>query len=275
MVESLMHEKTISALVINLDHCIERMRFQEKQLHALNIDFERLPAIAVTDIDPSFYEQHANDWERKLRPTEVACFLSHLNAWKKVAELQKPYLILEDDALLAVHCRKLLSDLAENPLRANIVTLEARGRKKLLDRSANEINDFFQAVRLYQDRTGAAGYVLFPSGAEKLLESFRKKGMALADAFIANNHQLISWQIEPAACIQLDMCRHYDISERMAVASTIATTVADKPKADSRKQYFCFKIRRLLMQLKVGRRFFSRIHAASRRSVLVNKDFFD
>lgn len=269
------HEKKISALVINLSHCLQRMRFQKKQLNALNIGFERLPATAVTDIEPSFYERYANDWERKLRPTEVACFLSHLNAWKKVAELQKPHLILEDDALLAVHCSKLLSDLAENPLRADIVTLEARGRMKLLDRSVSEINDFFRAVRLYQDRTGAAGYVLFPSGAEKLLDCFRKKGMALADAFIANNHQLVSWQIEPAACIQLDMCRYYGISERMPVASTIATTVADKPKAESRKQYFCFKIRRLLMQIKVGWRFFSRIHVASRRSVLVNKVFFD
>lgn len=265
----------ITALVINLARSTERMAFQENQLIRLGIAFERIAATSTSDIPQVIYEQHANDWERKMRPTEVACFMSHLNAWKHVVESQKAHLILEDDALLANNCAELLTELHTNPLQADVVTLEVRARKKLVSKKQYNLTSEYHALRLYQDRTGAASYILYPAGAQKLLNAFDKNGMALADAFIANNYNLLSYQVEPAACIQLDMCEHYGIPSRMQMTSTIATTVADKPVANNNADERAFKWRRLMSQLKMAVRFLSTCIKAKRRPVSINHASFN
>jgi glycosyl transferase family 25 len=58
--------------------------------------------------------------------------------------------------------------------------------------------------RLYQDRAGAAGYILWPQGAKKLLQCEQKKGIALADAHITDCHNIKAYQVEPTPIIQLD-----------------------------------------------------------------------
>ena len=67
-------------------------------------------------------------------------------------------------------------------------------------------------LRLYQDRTGAAGYILWPSGANKLIQLEKNSGIGLADAHITACHALKAYQVEPSPIIQLDQCKDYGIS---------------------------------------------------------------
>ena len=67
-----------------------------------------LKAVSLEDINQAEYEKISQDWERPLRRAEVACFLSHLKAWKEVATLNEPVLILEDDALLTNKTAEIL-----------------------------------------------------------------------------------------------------------------------------------------------------------------------
>lgn len=283
MVDKLMHSPKqpaikhapIGALVINLASSPERMAFQKQQLTNQGIYFKRIEATSTQDFGAATYEQYAGNWERKLRPTEVACFLSHLSAWQAVLDNNQPHLILEDDALLAHNFADLLASAqAQAPAETDLITFEVRARKKLLANANIKLNADYALHRLYQDRTGAAGYLLYPSGAKKLMASYAKQGMALADAFIANNYKLNSCQVVPAAIIQLDMCAHYGVPEIMPMRSTIATTVADKPKAQSAWLALKFKWRRWLAQLKMGLRFLSVLGCAKRREVGVNAYLF-
>ncbi len=107
-----------------------------------------------------------------MRESEVACLKSHQSAWQIVTKHKEPVLILEDDALLSNKTPKLLIALTQTQ-SIDHVTLEVRSRKKLLAKSAIALSPSMNLVRLYQDRTGAAAYVLWPKGAEILLERSR------------------------------------------------------------------------------------------------------
>ena len=138
----------ISALVINLNRSVERLAFQRRQLAELGIPMQRLAAVNAEDLGGCDYEALANGWERKMRPAEVACFLSHKAAWQRVADDGQAYLILEDDALLSRQTAELLRVLSAHDREIDYVTLEARNRKKLLGKHPIDLMAGCQLYRL-------------------------------------------------------------------------------------------------------------------------------
>lgn len=265
---------SIPALVINLARSADRLAFQQLQLAALGIHMERMAATSTDKIDEVQYESLANGWERKLRPAEVACFLSHLKAWHHVADTNQPWLILEDDALLSREVPGLLAALSSNSQQIDLVTLETRGRKKLIDKRAHPAGARFKLHRLYQDRTGAAAYVLYPSGARKLLQKARSHSPGLADAFISSHYGLRAWQVVPAAAIQLDQCATYSLPFGNPFASTITPPGSERPAGCSIFQRMGFKARRLGAQLKMGLRQISVSRNADRVLVTIDPTDF-
>ena len=132
---------SIDALVINLDTAEARWDFQQRQLQHLGIAYQRLVATSTQSLDSLTYEQWANDWQRKLRKTEVACFLSHYRAWQIVSDTGRPWLILEDDALLCERLPQVLDSIdiylqagLSDSLALDHISFETRGRKKLFSR---------------------------------------------------------------------------------------------------------------------------------------------
>ena len=193
----------MNILVISLPSAKERRNFQQKQLSKLGLDFKFLDATSTNDISKSTYRQHYQDWQRPLKETEVACYYSHRHAWDNVIQSNQPALILEDDALLSKCVSELLKDLYSRR-DVDLINFENRGRKKFVSRSGEFITCNSKLLRLYQDRTGAAGYILWPSGAKKLIQCEEKNGIALADAHITACNNLIAYQVEPSPIIQLD-----------------------------------------------------------------------
>lgn len=265
---------SIPALVINLGRSADRLAFQKTQLAALGIPMQRLAAISTDQVDAVHYESLANGWERKLRPAELACFLSHLEAWHHVSDLNQPWLILEDDALLSCEVPGLLAALSENSQQIDLVTLETRSRKKLIDKRAHRAGARFNLHRLYQDRTGAAAYVLYPSGARKLLQKTQTHAPGLADAFISSHYGLSAWQTVPAAAIQLDQCAAYGLPFGNPFSSTITPSGSERPEVCSFFQRMVFKARRLGSQLKMGLRQLSVIGSADRVLVMIDPNDF-
>lgn len=268
------HANLIPALVINLEHCTDRLAFQQAQLAAMQIPMQRLSAVGTDNLDQIRYEMLANGWERKLRPAEVACFLSHQLAWQYVAASNQAMLILEDDALLSQHAPELLAALAANPQQADLITLETRSRKKLLSKASLPAGQHFQLRRLYQDRTGAAAYVLYPQGAHKLLAKAQQRAPALADAFISSCYELAAWQVMPAAAIQLDQCQAYGLPFANPFASTITPADHHKPPANSTAMASLFKWRRISAQLKMGWRQLSTLGHSRREYMAIQTDDF-
>jgi glycosyl transferase family 25 len=213
--------QTIAAVVINLDEASERMAFQHSQLKGLGINYSRLSAN-----DPSYtrsYQQHQNQGQRPLSYAEVSCFLNHKKVWEMVVDQDSPLLILEDDAFLAQNTAELL-DQIQNIEHMDYLNLEARGnrQRKLMAKKRRYAFDDTGLFRLFQGRSGAGGYILWPSGAKKLLSKFKAGELGLVDKFINASYSLQAFQLEPAILIQLDKCEHYGLIAPIKTQSYIA-----------------------------------------------------
>ena len=254
--------------VINLPDAVKRRKLQKDQLTKLGLEYTILDATSVEDISEATYKKHYFDWQRPLRKTEVACYYSHRSAWDRVIKSGEPALILEDDAILSIFLPELLENLK---LKVQIfLNQENRSRKKFVSRSHMDIECNSKLLRLYQDRTGAAGYILWPSGANKLIQLEKNSGIGLADAHITACHTLNAYQVEPSPIIQLDQCEDYGIS------NTYSQTVS-KSTVSTRDNYrggAYFILKRLLYQLKLALRQLCLLTKSQRRYILIrNSDF--
>lgn len=249
--------------IINLQKDRERRAFQEQQLHNLQLEYTIIDAVTAKEILP-LYEKYRDDWQRPLREVELACYFSHQKLWQRILQEQEPALILEDDAIVC----KALPNILEYCVRLkNIdhISLESVGRKKLLGNKSILIPiDGFKLSPLYIDRNGAGGYILYPSGAKKLLEHERKYGVALADAQITSCFQLKSYQLEPACIVQMDQCYKYGLKSPIPVKSNIT---GEKKCPIPQEKYLFFKRKRITHQVKLAFRELKYIFRAKRRKV--------
>ena len=255
--------------VINLPNADKRRKLQKDQLTKLGLEYTILEATSVEDISETTYKKHYFDWQRPLRKTEVACYYSHRLAWNMVMRSGEPALIIEDDAILSIFLPELLGSL--NKIKStDLINLENRSREKFVSRSHIDIECNSKLLRLYQDRTGAAGYILWPTGANKLIQLEKKSGIGLADAHITSCHALKAYQVEPSPIIQLDQCKDYGISNTYS-HTVLKSTVSS---SDNYRGGAYFILKRLLCQLKLGFRQLCLLTKSQRRYISIrNSDF--
>jgi len=260
----------VQIFVINLTDAVKRRKLQKNQLTKLGLEYKILDATSTDDITKATYKKHYFDWQRPLRKTEVACYYSHRSAWDRVIRSGKPALIIEDDAILSIFLPELLERL--NGIKnADLINLENRGRKKFVSRSYVDIECNSKLLRLYQDRTGAAGYILWPSGANKLIQLEKRSGIGLADAHITACHALKAYQVEPSPIIQLDQFKEYGISNtytNIVSKSTVSTS-------DNYRGGAYFILKRLLYQLKLALRQLFILTKAHRRYISIRTSDFN
>jgi glycosyl transferase family 25 len=257
-------------IVINLSSAAARREFQEKQLGKLGLDYNFLNATSVDDIDDDTYQKHYYDWQRPLRRSEVACYFSHRRCWERVISSNEPALILEDDALLSSQIPSILKKLKTyNDI--DLVDLEVTGRKKNVSKTSEVLHESSKLFKLYLNSSGAGGYVLYPSGAKKLLEREKKKGISLADAHIANCEALNAYQVEPAAVVQFILCAYYKINHSEARGFCTSSTNLEAKE----KHNFHFRVKRFISEANLGIKKFILYFISERRFVFINKDNFD
>ena len=261
----------MKALVINQDSQTQRMAFQTEQLQALEIDFQRMPSILVNGTSDPVYKKLYSTWQRPMTVAEVSCFLSHKHAWEVILSSNEPMLILEDDAWLADDIKSVLDELNKTT-EIDYATLELvrRNRKKLIAKQSTHTFASANLYRLYQGRSGAAGYVLWPSGAKKLLDKAAKGHVGIADKFINACLSLEAYQVEPALIIQLEQCAFHGITPPLEVSSSITTKTNVNPKLVDKVRY---KIRRIIGEAKVGLNLCLHIHHADRRHIKLSDNF--
>jgi glycosyl transferase family 25 len=260
--------------ILNLPTAQERRKFQAQQAERLGLDAVFIDAQTPADITDAFFQAHAFSWERPIKITEVACFMSHHHVWQLVANRHEPALVLEDDAVLANNTpdlQKFLMQLDD----VDHVSLETRQRHKLLGKHfKSTANQNARLHPLLQDRTGAAAYVLWPSGARVLLAKFEQHGMGLADAFISSTYQLKSWQTVPAFAIQADMAAAYGVCCPIAPHSLIAREKVPSPPTRNGLHDLQLKWRRLRAQLRLAIRYLTCFWRARRQYVGIDPSQF-
>ena len=237
-----------SIYIISLASANQRRNYQDDQSNRLGFKPIWQNAYGIDDFSEDVYLQHAFDWQRPLIKTEVGCFLSHLEVWKKIAISGYPAVVLEDDVILTTSSIQAFEDLStyEN---ADIINLEAAGKKQVSSKSKHKS---FLLRRLVLNSSGAAAYMLWPSGAKKLLNHYQSDGAALADVFINETRNLSSWQIVPAVVIQQCMLPYYDLPEVKEVTSQIAREKYESPKAPNTWIRLVFFFRRIRGEVNKG-----------------------
>ncbi|WP_169391594.1 MULTISPECIES: glycosyltransferase family 25 protein [Psychrobacter] len=272
------NQPNISAIVINLANSVGRLRFQEAQLSHLNIAFERFAAISTADVTDADYDKWSSDWQRKLRRTEVACFLSHYSVWQTIAQSNKPYLVLEDDAMLSNHLPAALNaiqHLATDDF--DHISLETRGRKKLIGNQAIYLTEQLTLQPLYLDKSGAAAYILTPKGAQTLLNEVDRRGAGLADAILCHTQALKSLQAVPALAFQMDMASHFgmqDLVVKDSALSNISTSKNPKPKDKGLAININYKLKRMNAQLDRAAKRIKYIKSGSYGFIEISKEDF-
>lgn len=262
----------LKALLISLQAAAERRAFQAGQARDLGMRLEIVPAVSPADLSDG-QDLDWTRWHRPLMPTEKACFLSHRAAWRKVRDAGEPCLILEDDVLLSRHLPEFLEALGAMQ-GVDHLTLEVRLRKKLIGaRCALKASRGW--APLYQDRTGAAAYVLWPRGAQTLLDQAVRRGPALADAFINDSRALVSMQAVPALAIQSDVATAYGVASPLVTTSYIQAQGGKKAHAAAGWAAWRYKGRRLSGQLALAGRFLAHLHHAQRLTVPLDLEGFD
>ena len=96
----------LKTYVINLARSKDRRAFQEKQLAALGVEHEFVPAVDGQLLGP---EHHVDS----LAPGIVGCVLSHIATFRQIlADGHAAAVVIEDDAILPPNFNPLLESLA-------------------------------------------------------------------------------------------------------------------------------------------------------------------
>jgi glycosyl transferase family 25 len=254
-------------VLISMKSQTTRIAFQDQQFDRLGLTYERFEAITPETLPAEYQAIDRRGWERTVTVPEMACLASHREVWKTVAAGSEPVLILEDDAVLADTVPAVLSDL-ESRSGIEHVTLEVRARKKLISKEPLTEIAGIGFHRLYLDRSGAAAYVLWPAGAQRLLRASAGRA-ALADAVICACFGLKSLQAVPGIATQADRCAHYGLPEVLKTQSSLV-----RPKGPKDEKTFGQVLRRLRAQLRQGRRQLRMLTGAVRIQVPVDRDQF-
>ena len=261
-------------VIINLSSAKERLQFQQKQFKQLGLTFERFKAITPKTLPENIDQDYWKTWQRPLSLGERACLLSHRATWKMVKESNQPMLILEDDVLLSKQLPDLLKsidDNEENTLKIQHLNLEVRTRQKQVSTKPKKLHKSFNVFRIYQDRTGAAAYILWPEGAKELLNITKKKA-GLADAIICAAYNMNSYQIEPAFATQFDTCDYYELNAPFDTNS--ATHGSPKVEIVNFPQKILYRLRRISSQFSLGFRYLSKLPASNKRYIHLEKSDF-
>ncbi len=91
--------------IINLPNETTRFEFIKKQFAKIGLDVERVEGVYADTLSSEFiatiYSPEANrkSYVRPLHKGQIACYLAHIKAWKKIIEDNLDYaIVLEDDA---------------------------------------------------------------------------------------------------------------------------------------------------------------------------------
>lgn len=166
---------TFKTFVINLDSSPDRLESIKTQCDALNIEFERVPAVygahlsddeknAVFNLEANIQKYH-----KPLNNGEIGCYLSHIRCFQKILDDGLDYaLILEDDSELDASLADYIKAVSELTMPWDYIKLSrgSKEKKHLTSQSIGKGINLRTAAKLPSTTTGQ---FVSRSGAEKLI----------------------------------------------------------------------------------------------------------
>ena len=190
--------------LINLDNAKIRLRYQEKQMERLGLDFERWRATPINEIEQEFIQDFHKKWKWVWSPLDyyIALFYDHMQLWKKIIASGKPALILEDDVFFCPDIKEVLSHIEAGGFQGYINLEQSLSKRTISTNSQTLGYKDYHLIQSYRDKTGAAGYIADPEAASILLDASKKLFLP-SDTFIQSPFiKMKRYIIEPSPLCQ-------------------------------------------------------------------------
>ena len=198
----------ISVYLINLVRAPERRARMDFFLSAAKLNYTLIEAVdgkllnqeilkSVVRADPGY----------EPIPAQVGCFLSHREAWKRIATGKSRYgLILEDDLIFAANFDELVGVLANEDYDADITRLEGWPGRFWARKPIKSVELGYSLYRLDWSTHGAGCYLISKACAARLLEESRYYTRPVDNLLFRSESPLWSslriYALSPAACFQ-------------------------------------------------------------------------
>ncbi len=202
--------QVLKAYLINLDRSADRLAHMQAAFASAGITFQRVAAIDGAALETDALNAFCQEAPRHVDwlPGEIGCFLSHLEAWRSIADSSDAFgAIFEDDIHVSQELGQLLASPDWIPLGADIVRLEAYRPMRLSDGRAIPGLTDRKVYRALSGTSGAAAYILAKHAAARLCDAAPELRMP-ADLFLFKPKvspmakQLSCYQVVPALCVQ-------------------------------------------------------------------------
>lgn len=159
---------------INIDQCIDRKEYMEKQFTENNIEHFRISAVTPENIINYDIKRHPDSKES---PSEICCLLSHIKALQKGYDDGHEYFcVAEDDINVPkLNFEKMFTYMNDEKTDIDIIQLHTSSTVSLMEVLNENIlngNMKFIAHRKH-DCPGAVYYLVSRNGAKKILDHFK------------------------------------------------------------------------------------------------------
>ena len=162
----------VHAYVISLKFATERQAASRKQLDKLGIKWDFIDAVDGRLINDEISEYPRKKVNRllgfEMTPSEIGCYLSHKDAWRKISKGTKLGLVFEDDFQLMDTFTKAIEFACDNEDEWEILRLQGLTDVPYVSRVKTEE---FSIVDNEGDPLGATAYLITPESATRLLQS--------------------------------------------------------------------------------------------------------
>lgn len=199
-------------LYINLAQRPDRRAFMERQFGELNLGARRIEAVSAADLMPADIERYCNPKAvHCLSRSQLACWQSHLRAWRALIETGAPWgLVLEDDAVISPRLPEFLAAFfAERGPAASydLIQLETMARRTRLLPAVTTVAGV--GLRPFLSTIwGTAGYMISFATARKLLSRgdlfHGPADQLLFRPYTAPGRDFRMVLADPALCVQVD-----------------------------------------------------------------------
>ena len=156
---------------VNLARSPERRVFMEAQAARLGVAMTRLEAVDGRAIPEAEYDRRAPAaaGRERLGRGELACFLSHVEAWRRIAAAGAPFgAVFEDDVFLSEELAPLLADGSWIPEGTAVVKLTGNTHRFTLAEAPAAAAGARALHRILTPTIDCGGYVIAADHARRL-----------------------------------------------------------------------------------------------------------
>jgi len=161
----------IQILVISLQRSVDRRNKVEQEMQKISMPWAFLDAVDGSSLTSIPSEYNPSKVKRlqgySLTASEIGCYLSHKEAWKRCVSSSLPTLILEDDFLFKSNFVETLEILLNKVSKWDFVRLQ--GLYEVPFTKIYEVSGI-SLVKNHGDPCGTAAYILKPNVAKILIE---------------------------------------------------------------------------------------------------------